>query len=234
MFDYTALLERFDSHSESEILKFLNHNHYKYDASHVMELAAKFGMTKVMAKMLKGGVNMYDLNWYMGYACLHNHLPIVKILISKGAYDWDLGLARACEANHVEIVDYMISWGANDWDRGMASACYGGHQKLIDRMISKGANDWNWAVRTAITSNRPDIVNQMIKLGAEVDRVFYGGPCSKRTMYDVVCRHYDRIKDKRLIPPGTMNKIRADCLDALQDVFTSPDIPRHILKFVFD
>jgi hypothetical protein len=79
----------------------------------------------------------YDDGLYA--ACEFGHIEIVKLMIEKGASDWESGLFMACEGGHMEIVKLMIEKGANDWDDGLSAACDGGHTDIANLMIENGA-----------------------------------------------------------------------------------------------
>src|SRR5579872_2106060 len=40
---------------------------------------------------------------------------------------WNQGMSRACFGGHLPIVELMISKGANNWNDGLCKACEGGH-----------------------------------------------------------------------------------------------------------
>jgi ankyrin repeat protein len=48
---------------------------------------------------------------------------------------------------HIDIVKMMIDKGANDWNWGLRGACRSGHIEIIKLMIDKGANNWNLITR---------------------------------------------------------------------------------------
>ena len=99
-------------------------------------------------------------------ACKCGNLEIVKLMIEKGATDWNWGMVNACGCGHFEIVKLMIEKGATDWDWGMGRACEGGHLEIAKLMIEKGAHDWNWGMRYACEGGHLEIVKLMIKKGA--------------------------------------------------------------------
>ncbi len=82
----------------------------------------------------------YDWNNGLYNACQSGHMPIVELLISKGANNWNLGLYGACRGGHMPIVELLISKGANDWNGGLFNACRGGHMLIVELLISKGVD----------------------------------------------------------------------------------------------
>jgi hypothetical protein len=82
-------------------------------------------------------------------------MKIVKLMIKKGANNWNGGLYSACSNGHMNIVKFMINRGANNWNAGLYAACEDGsfinndkaivskrncHIKIVKLMIEKGAN----------------------------------------------------------------------------------------------
>ena len=66
-------------------------------------------------------------------------MDIVKLMIEKGANDWNDGMYSACQRGHMEVVKYMIEKGAKSWNDGIYGACLGGHGEIVKLMIEKGA-----------------------------------------------------------------------------------------------
>ncbi len=106
--------------------------------------------------------------WNLGlyHACQGGHMPIVGLMISKGANDWNFGLYRACQGGHMSIVELMINKGANEWNFGLSDACRGGHVHIVELLISKGANDWNDGLYNACRGGHLPIMELMISKGA--------------------------------------------------------------------
>lgn len=53
--------------------------------------------------------NIKWLNWHMVNACSRGHVDIVKLLIIKGANDWDEGILAACENGYTDVVELIIN-----------------------------------------------------------------------------------------------------------------------------
>jgi ankyrin repeat protein len=70
------------------------------------------------------------------YICIGGNIDVVRLMISRGANNWNYGLYGACEGGHLELANLMISYGANNWDWGLEGACIGGHLELARLMIS--------------------------------------------------------------------------------------------------
>lgn len=72
------------------------------------------------------------------------------------------GLKGACRGNHIITINLMISYGAYDWNMGLEGACEGNVQSICDMMISYGANDWVSACLSALEFNNLNMAKQMI------------------------------------------------------------------------
>ena len=99
-------------------------------------------------------------------ACSGGHLELVKLMISRGANNWDCGLQHACRGGHLELVNLMISRGNDHWNNGLYGACRGGHLELANLMISRGAYTWNYGLRGACRGGHLELVDLIISLGA--------------------------------------------------------------------
>ena len=63
------------------------------------------------------------------------HMKVAKLMIKKGADDWDDGLFEACYGGYMKIVKLMIKNGANDFNQGLKAACYGGHKDIAPTVL---------------------------------------------------------------------------------------------------
>jgi hypothetical protein len=94
-------------------------------------------------------------------------MPIVQLMIERGANDWNGGLLGSAERGHMNILLLMIDRGANDWNLGMAAASHGGHVHIVQSMIERGANNWNAGMLAAARCGHMPIVLLMIEKGAD-------------------------------------------------------------------
>lgn len=81
----------------------------------------------------------------------------------KGANDWNQGFLGACRGGHLPIIKLMISKGViNLCDNGLAEACFGGHLPIVELMIKKGADNWSWGFKMACRGGSFNIVKLML------------------------------------------------------------------------
>lgn len=87
-----------------------------------------------------------DINIAMANAAQSAHYDLVKLLISKGADNWNWGMEGAAKGGHWDLVYFFIAKGADDWDWGLIHSSRGGHENLTDFFISKGGRrtDLEW------------------------------------------------------------------------------------------
>ena len=65
----------------------------------------------------KLGLKNQNLNKALYFASKGGYMPIVKLLISNGANNWDLGFRGACEGGQQQIVDFMYQNIVNDYNK---------------------------------------------------------------------------------------------------------------------
>lgn len=106
------------------------------------------------------------LNIDLSRACENGNMGMIKLLISKGANDFNSGLSTACRMNRIDVINLMIECGANNFNSCLNSTCYKGHMNLIEFLIKKGANDWNSGLRGACQGGNLEIVKLMVNKGA--------------------------------------------------------------------
>lgn len=175
----------------------------------------------------------YPHETFLYLAARHGMISVVKLLIDKGISNLNPGLCGACEGGHVEIIDRIIERGANDVNRGMFSACYGGHLAIVNKMIDKGANAWDWGLDSACEGGNLAIVDLMVQKGATDFVTALNDLHSDRPIYySIVCRYYDRIKDKRVLSYDVMARVKVNYLVVFNRILP-PDLARVLFKTMF-
>ena len=64
----------------------------------------------------------------------------------------------------MELVKLMIEKGANDWNNGLEYACIGGYKEIMKLMIEKGANNLQEGLEIANKYNHLEIINYLNSL----------------------------------------------------------------------
>lgn len=137
----------------------------------VLAYACYNGYIDLVKLMIEKGAR----NWNRGLtnACFGGHKDIAELMIELATgrdLDWNEGLHRACYSGNKEVINLMILNGANFWNYGLAGACHGGHKGVVDLMILKGAKNWKWGLDTACMGGHKHIATYMIEKGANIDK----------------------------------------------------------------
>lgn len=209
-------------------------------------VACQNGHMHIVEFMLELGANNWDKA--LEAACYGGHLEIAKLMVSKdtfahlfsgnlflGVYAagyWNPGMLDACRGGHMEVIKYMVDEGADAFSNGMVIGCSLGRLDIIDFMIEKGACNWEHGMARACARGQLGAINRMIHMGAREFRFLFAQK-HEAVQYDVVCHHYDKFNDKKIIPKHLMDKIKSDCVTALEEFFTCSDLSRFIVKFLF-
>jgi len=114
--------------------------------------------------LLDRGANNY--NETMASAAIHGHIRIVELMLDRGANNYNKTMIAAAEGGYIEIVKLMLEKGANDYNRAMAFAALQGHIDIVKLMLERGANNYNWTMENAASKGHIDIVRLMLDLGA--------------------------------------------------------------------
>ena len=110
----------------------------------------------------KDGYNIYDCA--IRYAALGGNMEIVKLMIEKGATDFNETMYHTAKRGHIEIVKLMIEKGATDFNFCMYGAARFGNMDILKLMIEKGATNFNWALNRASYGGHTEIVEYLKKL----------------------------------------------------------------------
>lgn len=71
-------------------------------------------------------------------------------------------LVAACRGGSERTARLMIERGANNWDDGLREACRGGHEHIARLMIAQGARNWKPALRAAREKGHANIVRLIL------------------------------------------------------------------------
>ena len=83
-------------------------------------------------------------------------------------FNW--GLVGAAKGGHMHIVKLMIEKGANDYNGTMCIASLNGHMNIINLMLEKGANNYDDALYYATICGYTEVINLMLEKGAKLTR----------------------------------------------------------------
>lgn len=127
---------------------------------------AYLGGYKDLAKLMisKGATNF---NNCLQIACRKGHRDLAELMINEGADMFDWGLHGACEGGHKKLAELMVTYGAEDFDSGLHCACESGHKDLVKLMIAYGAKDFNLGLHGACKGGHKELIQLMIAKGAK-------------------------------------------------------------------
>lgn len=141
-----------------------------YNPHHSISNACASGSLEIIRLLMdKNTDDISDwCDWREGLkkACEHGHVEIVKLMIARGATNFNECLFNACISENIEIVNILIDNGATNWDKGLQGACYIGNMNLAKIMLQKGASDLNKGLQSACSKGHFKIINLMIARGA--------------------------------------------------------------------
>jgi len=81
-------------------------------------------------KYYKDGYNIYDCA--IRYAALGGNMEIVKLMIEKGATDFNFCMYGAARFGHMDILKLMIEKGTPNYSWALNRASYGGHTEIVE------------------------------------------------------------------------------------------------------
>lgn len=176
-----------------EMVKMISKN--SENLNHGMACACAHGHLEIVKFLVSVGAD--DLNIGFKSACGQANLEIIEFLTSKGINTGTLNseLLLASSWGHTELMKLLISKGANNFNKALRCACRETNLEAVKLLISKGANDWNGAL-TEITEMRRDsleIVKLMLINGGDIanlklveDTTRHHRHLSKEDMYYLV------------------------------------------------
>lgn len=89
----------------------------------------------------RAGIDMNEILWL---ACCFGNLEIAKLVINKGANNWNEGLLGACGKGHVDLVKLMLYHGATNFNNAMVENVTNNTDiDIINILIKEGANNFS-------------------------------------------------------------------------------------------
>ena len=68
-------------------------------------------------------------------------MEIAKLMIGKGAHNWERGLCGACRGGSVEMAEFMISCGATNLKKTIIDCVCSHSLEILEFMVSRGMID---------------------------------------------------------------------------------------------
>lgn len=82
---------------------------------------------------------------------------------SHSKYDWNLYLRKACRGGNLEIVKLMITKGAFDFTGCLSHAGFGGNVKIVKLLLKKGSTDLYECIYEACKRDKLEIVKFILE-----------------------------------------------------------------------
>ena len=119
-----------------EFLKYLSKKSF-YDSDLTMKKAISYGSERIIYYFIyEHGIQDWDT--YLKEACFWNQESTVEMLFKRHKYSDSVikeCFLSACSWGNPDIVRILIQRGANDWDRGMYFACSRNCKNIVEMMI---------------------------------------------------------------------------------------------------
>ncbi len=108
-----------------EIVKSLPIHNFVIDWNRVLARGCLNGFLDVVNFALKNGANDYNEGLISAFAWADYHAqgPIINLMMSLGANDWN-AVVRECEWASPEAIQFALEQGADNWSDICAHACY--------------------------------------------------------------------------------------------------------------
>lgn len=109
-----------------------------------------------------------NINIYMGFelAIFYGSYHIVKLMIDRGANDFNYGLLDAINKGNYDIAELMVTHGATNVNDALLDVSYNGNVNLAKLLIKYGANNFNISLYNAAIKGNVDVSKLLIESGA--------------------------------------------------------------------
>ena len=119
------------------------------------------------------GFSFDEINWGMAEAAFLGYLDIVRLMLFRGANNYNTGLTSAASGGHLDIVLLMLELGANNFNEAMARVVVKwGFQDKLHSMTPPKTLIWE-------TSALIDPSSEQLK---EISRVVLNDPAPRNSL----------------------------------------------------
>ena len=86
------------------------------------------------------------------------HLDSVRLMLFRGANNYNTRLMTAAWRGHLDIVLQMLQQGADDFNGAMSCAALCGHEDIVKLVLFKGANNYNTRLTNAVSGGNMKVL----------------------------------------------------------------------------
>lgn len=113
--------------------------------------------------------NRTDLPWDLALCCgsMSGNMEVVKLLMAKGANDFNLAIVGASEYGRINIIKFLENKkGGKGSIESLCAAATGGYYDLVDHFWNSGYNNANVGLAGAAKGGRKCMVDYFVNLNA--------------------------------------------------------------------
>jgi ankyrin repeat protein len=138
-----------------------------------LEAAAGRGQLKIVKLLVPKICDISYLNWALIEAVSSGNMEIIKVLIERGANDFDRALLRATTTGKIEIVKYFRSTISDLFflNLSMIEAAAIGHLEIVKYLVEQGATEFNKAFNAASNTYRQEVIKFILPYVTDVDYI---------------------------------------------------------------
>lgn len=149
------------------LLNFIDKHNYDVSGKiyeEIMLEAARNGNCEIVKMMIVRGADNFENA--MSYAMKNHQHNVVFLLIDMGFDNYNKLIVDAAEYGDIEIARIMLDMGANNYEEVMKIAAYRGNIEIVKMMIDNGTCNYEEVMEIASRSGYIEIVKLMVEMGA--------------------------------------------------------------------
>lgn len=136
--------------------------------NYCMEGAAKYGHQEIFDESIRKGADNYTIA--LAAAIKNHHDDIAQLIVEKYLAEGrnvDDMMNMVAGFGSIHLVKLMLDRGATNYDEATMSAAINGHADIVQLMIDKGVTTYEDVLDYIIQYGQPDRVKELIKLLSE-------------------------------------------------------------------
>lgn len=154
-----------------------------------MLLASWYGQMDVVKLMLEKGADNYDRSMFI--ATKNGQIDIVKLMLDKGATEYNKSMNEAARHGHIDIVKLLLEKGADNYDDCRFEAEYNGDMEMVNLLSNYTTENWS-EITPIIDSFKKQCASLLEQKGES-----YFASMSEDELYNIGHNIYQSIKEKK-------------------------------------